>query len=131
MKEDTRPTHTASRREAPATREEGRTQLPPVDIFEQESTLIVLADLPGVAKEDVNVSVDNDVLTIQAAPKSSLPGTPVHREFDLHTFHRQFQLSERVDQEKIRAEMKHGVLTVWLPKVESHKPKKIDIAVGG
>jgi len=57
------------------------------------------------------------------------PGEPIYREYGLANFYRQFELSEKVDQLKISAELKHGVLTLNLPKAEEAKPKRIDIKV--
>ncbi len=102
---------------------------PPVDIYETEEGLVVLADLPGVAREGLDVRVENDVLTIRGASRDGLPGDPVYREFELANYFRQFELSDKVDQSKITAELKHGVLTLKLPKAEAAKPKKIEINV--
>lgn len=127
MKESTVP---QKREEAvPQTREEARTLVPPVDIFDVEDGLAVVVDLPGVQKDDVDVRVENDVLTIAGKGRHSTAGNLLYREFDLVNYFRQFQLSEHVDQEKIKAEMKYGVLTILLPKAEKAKPKKISVNV--
>lgn len=102
---------------------------PPVDIYETEAGLIVLADLPGVAKDGLDVRVENDVLTIRGASGNGLPGDAIYREFELANYFRQFELSDKVDQTKITAELKHGVLTLKLPKAEAAKPKKIEVKV--
>jgi len=127
MKETTVPQTVEQK--APETREESRKLVPPVDIFETDNGLAVVADLPGVEKEDVEVHVENDILTIQAKPKSLLPGEPTFREYQLLTFYRQFELGESVDQDKIRGEMKNGVLTIYLPKTPARTPKKIAVSV--
>jgi len=127
MKENTIPAKTESK--APDTREESRTLAPPVDIFETAEGLAVIADLPGVEKGEVNVAVDKGVLTIQAKAKGQLPAAPLVQEYALCDFFRQFQLSDSVDQEKIRAELKYGVLTIYLPKVPEKQPKKITVNV--
>jgi len=113
----------------PETREETRTLTPPVDIFEVDDGLAVVADLPGVDKETLDVRVENDVLTIAGKVNPDTKGTEVYREFELANYFRQFQLNEQVDQEKIHAEMKFGVLTIHLPKAEKAKPKKISVNV--
>lgn len=116
---------------APSSREETRSQerfvTPPVDIFETQDGLIVKADLPGVAKEGLEVRVDNDLLTIRGKATHAAPGDTVYREYELANFFRQFQLNEKVNQNKISAELKHGVLTLALPKAEEAKPRRIDV----
>jgi HSP20 family protein len=102
---------------------------PPVDIYETEAGLVVLADLPGVAKDGLDVRVENDVLTIRGASGNGLPGDAIYREFELANYFRRFELSDKVDQTKITAELKHGVLTLKLPKAEEAKPKKIEVKV--
>ncbi len=114
-------------------REETRTEewfvRPSVDIYETEDGLNVIADLPGVLGEDLNVKVEDNILTIEAKPKYSEPSEPFLREFQLTGFFRQFQLPEEVDQEKISGELKDGVLRLHLPKAEKSKPKKIKVKV--
>ena len=127
MKESTIPEKTEAK--APDTRDESRTLVPPVDIFETADSLVAIADLPGVTKETVDVRVENDVLTIKGSPKLNDPGDSLSREFELHDYFRQFQLGEQIDQEKIGADIRHGVLTVRLPKVEKVKPKQIEVTV--
>jgi HSP20 family molecular chaperone IbpA len=116
---------------APASREETRSQekyiTPPVDIFENSDGLVVKADLPGVAKEALEVRVDNNLLTIRGKAAHTAPGQPVYREYTLANFFRQFELNDKVDQSKISAELKHGVLTLSLPKAEEAKPRKIEV----
>jgi len=112
----------------PATRNEVCTLTPPVDIFEHEDGLAVLADLPGVSRDGVEVGVDNDLLTVKGSVSYEPKGKLVHREWELTPcYFRQFRLSERIDQEKINAEMRDGVLTVRLPESEQAKPKRIEV----
>lgn len=127
MKESTVPQKREE--QVPQTREDARTLIPPVDIFDVDDGLAVVVDMPGVEKEDIDVRVENDVLTLAGKAAHSTPGNSLYREFDLVNYFRQFQLSEHVDQEKIKAEMKYGVLTVFLPKAEKAKPKKISVSV--
>lgn len=128
MKESTVPMK-QQERQVPDTREETRTLIPPVDIFETDDGLAVVADMPGVAKEQVNVHVENDLLTIKGEAKPHMEDEPFYREFELRNYFRQFQLSDSVDQEKIKAEMRNGVLVVRLPKKEAMKPKQIEVNV--
>lgn len=111
------------------TRSQERAVTPPVDIFETPEGLVVKADLPGVAKDDLDVRVENNLLTIRGKAEHSARGDLVYREYDLVNFFRQFELSERVDQTKISAELKNGVLTLNLPKAEEAKPRTIDVHV--
>jgi HSP20 family protein len=109
------------------TRSQERYITPPVDIYETVVGLVVKADLPGVAKENMDVRVENNLLTIRGKAAHAAPGDPIYREYGLVNFFRQFELNERVDQQQISAELKHGVLTLNLPKAEEAKPRKIDV----
>jgi len=109
------------------TRSQERYITPPVDIYDTTDGLVVQADLPGVAKEGLDVRVENNLLTIRGKAAHVAPGDPVYREYGLVNFFRQFELNDRVDQSKISAELKHGVLTLSLPKAEEAKPRKIEV----
>ncbi len=111
------------------TREQARAITPPVDIFETQEGLIVIADIPGVAKEGIDVRVENDILTIRGTVSADMPGDAVRREYELANYFRQFQLTDKVDVDKISAELRHGVLTVHLPKPEAQKPRQIEVKV--
>ena len=110
-----------------ATRKQGEYVVPPVDIYETADELVLLADLPGVRREDLDLRLENDLLTIRATPYHLAPGEAVQREYELVNFFRQFELSEQVDQDRVSAEMKHGVLTVHLPKARKTKPRQIEV----
>ena len=124
---------TREKGQSAASREETRSRQryisPPVDIYENIDGLVVMADLPGVPKSGLDVRVENNVLTIQGTPSYEAPGDQVYREYELVNFFRQFELSDRVDQTKISAELKHGVLTLQLPKAEEAKPKTIEVKI--
>jgi HSP20 family protein len=113
-----------------ATREENRYMVPPVDIYETDNALAVIVDLPGVQNNDVDIRVDQDILTIKGKVHYEPPKDQILGEFNLLDFFRQFQLNDEVDQEKISAESKNGVLTITLPKAEKSKPKQIKVKVG-
>ncbi|MCK4508030.1 MAG: Hsp20/alpha crystallin family protein [Desulfuromonadales bacterium] len=100
---------------------------PAVDIFETDEGITLLADLPGVSKEDLHVDIEQGLLTVQAKGKSYLSAEPIQREFLPGNFYRQFQLADIFDAEKISAEMKNGVLTLLVPKSEAAKPRHIEI----
>lgn len=124
---------TRSQQSVTPSREETRSQeryvTPPVDIYETGEGLVVKADLPGASRDSLDVRVENDLLTIHAKAAHVAPGDPIYREYGLVNFFRQFELNERVDQAKISAELKHGVLTLNLPKAEEAKPRTIDVKV--
>ncbi len=117
----------APRREV--TREQERYITPPVDIYENATGLTLVADLPGVDQGGLDIRVEDDILTLKARINHVAPGTPIAREYDLLNFFRQFELSDEVNVDGIRAELKHGVLTLNLPKKEKAKPRKIDVSV--
>jgi HSP20 family protein len=113
-----------------ATREENRYMVPPVDIYETDNALAVIVDLPGVHKDGVDIRVDQDILTIKGKIRYQPPKNLIRGEFGLLDFFRQFQLSDEVDQGKITAESKNGVLTIALPKAEKARPRQIEVKVG-
>ena len=127
MKETTMPAKAETN--VPDTREESRTLTPAVDIFETGDGLVVVADLPGADTGTLDVGVEKNVLTIKAKPAPGRTEDLTLQEYRLLPYFRQFQLSEVVDQEKIRAEMKFGVLTIHLPKVAEKQPRKIAVNV--
>lgn len=116
--------------ETPATREDGRYLAPPVDIYENGDGLVVVVDLPGVNREDVKVGIDENILSIRATNRYTVPADALHREFSLTNWHREFRLTDKVDQARIGAELKHGVLTLTLPKAEKLQPREVEVVVG-
>ncbi len=109
------------------TRNNERYIAPPVDIYETEEGLVVVADVPGVSQEALDVGVDNHILTIRGHVRHAMVGERLHREYELVNFFRQFALNERVDQQHITAELKGGVLTLHLPKAEEVKPRRVAV----
>ena len=112
-----------------STRHHERYVAPPVDIYETRDGLVVLADVPGVAKEALDVRVDHNMLTIRGHARHAVPGEVTYREYELVNFFRQFELSEKVDQSQITADLKSGVLTLHLPKAQEAKPRQIEVHV--
>lgn len=110
-------------------REQTRTIIvrPAVDIFETNDGLTLVADLPGVSKESLQIDIDQGLLTIQADAKSRLKGETRQQEFVHGNFYRQFQIPNEIATEKISAEMLNGVLTLHLPKAEAARPRRIEI----
>lgn len=114
---------------APTTRDKDRYVTPRVDIHEEGDDLIVVADVPGVGPEQLDVNVEDDLLTITGHPTEETAGDFVWREFERVGYYRQFRLGERVDRERIQADLKNGVLTLRLPKAESAKPRRIAVSI--
>jgi HSP20 family molecular chaperone IbpA len=123
----------ASGKQVPTSREMTRAQeryiQPPVDIYETPEGLVLLADMPGVAPSDLEVRLEENILTIQGKAKHAIDKEPIYREFELVNFFRQFELSEHVDQEKIAARLNNGVLMLQLPRAEKAKPRQIPVQV--
>lgn len=107
---------------------EGVTYVPDVDIIESSESITLLAELPGVKKDEVDIDVREGVLTLNATV-SPVPSRlhPVYREYDVGGFSRRFSMGERIDQSKISAKMENGVLRLVLPKAEQARPRKIEI----
>jgi HSP20 family protein len=103
--------------------------LPVTDIFETSDALKVILEMPGVDKESVDVRVENDVLTIEGQVDfTKYQGlTPLYTEYNVGNYARSFELSSKIDQERIGAELKDGVITLILPKAEKAKPRKITV----
>jgi len=102
---------------------------PAVDIYETDKEIILLADMPGVKAKDINISLHDNVLTLEGdvtAPESN-EEVDIIREYRTGKFYRQFTLSQLIDQSKIDAEIKDGVLKLKLPKVEAATPRKIEV----
>ena len=107
--------------------------MPTVDISETEGEYLIKAELPEVRKEDVKVTVENGVLTLQGERRQEKDekGKRFHRvERSYGSFVRSFSLPESVDENAVKAEYKEGVLNLHLPKSEKVKPKAIDVKVG-
>jgi len=120
------------KRELRASAEQTRPGLvftPPVDIFESEQEITLLADMPGVHSDGVTIDVHNDELKVtgEVEPQGSENETYLLREYETGRFHRHFSLSDRIDQGNISASMKDGVLRLVLPKVERAKPRRIEV----
>jgi len=106
-----------------------RTFLPTADIYEAENALTVVLEMPGVDKSNVDINVESGVLSIEGRLDfSKYEGMqPVYTEYNIGTYRRSFTLSNKIDQDKISAEMKDGVLTLVLPKAEEAKPRRISV----
>jgi HSP20 family protein len=106
-----------------------RVFLPTTDIYETPDSLTVVLEMPGVDKENVDVRVEDGVLNIEGRLDfSKYQGLqPLYTEYNIGHYARNFRVSSRIDHNKIDAEMKDGVLTLVLPKVEEAKPRRIQV----
>jgi HSP20 family molecular chaperone IbpA len=107
-----------------------RVFVPVTDIFETDQALTVILEMPGVDKNKVDVKVENDVLKIEGwIDFSRYEGLqPVYTEYNIGNYARSFQLSSKIDQDRISAELRDGVMTLVLPKSERAKPRKIAVS---
>jgi HSP20 family molecular chaperone IbpA len=122
-------------RMVPATSEAPEQRLlftPPIDIYESEEGLVLVADLPGVTLENLELQVQDNKLTLFGRVNRYVPEGMLgqHEEYGVGDFLRSFILSDEVDHERINAKLNNGVLKVVLPKVERTEPRKINIDEG-
>lgn len=106
-----------------------RAYVPTADIYETEGDLKVVLEMPGIEKGNVEISLENNVLRVEGRlDLSKYAGLrPLYTEYNVGNYSRSFQLSGKIDQSKIAAEMKDGVLSLTLPKVEEAKPRTIRV----
>ena len=106
---------------------------PRVDLREHDQEFILVADLPGMQQEDINITVENNILTLQGkrlvehCPENGQSGYTHYSERAFGTFCRRFMLSAAVDAEQITATYKAGVLEVHIPKTAAAQPKRIAV----
>jgi HSP20 family protein len=107
-----------------------RVFVPVTDIFETPEALTVVLEMPGVDRNSVEASVENDVLTIEGRIDFTKYEAmqPVYTEYNVGHYARSFEVSNTIDQSKISAEIKDGVVTIVLPKAEQAKPRKIQVS---
>ena len=107
-----------------------RVFVPSADIYETQDALMVILEMPGVEKSNVDVRVEDGVLSVVGKlDLSKYQGLqPLYVEYNVGHYSRSFQLSSKVDQSKIAAELKDGVLALTLPKLEQAKPRTIEVA---
>lgn len=106
----------------------GKYFMPRVDIYERDADLLLLADLPGVRPDDVDLRYEQGELILQGkVSRRPHEGNIVFAEYEEGDFYRVFQIHETIDSARIEGELKNGVLTVHLPKVEKAKPRQVTI----
>lgn len=110
-----------------------RSAAPPVDVFENADELLIVADVPGVANDGIDLRVENDTLTLVARPPaSSTEQSPaLVREFEEVDFEATYRIPAGIDTGAIAAETKNGTLVVRLPKAAAAKARKIVVRSGG
>jgi HSP20 family molecular chaperone IbpA len=106
-----------------------RAFVPATDIFESAAALTIVMEMPGTDTGDLDVSVEDGILYVEGRVNfDKYAGLqPVYTEYNIGHYHRSFQLSSKVDQSQISAEMKDGVLTLVLPKAAEAKPRRIAV----
>ena len=106
-----------------------RVFVPVTDIFETPEALTVVLEMPGVDRNSIEANVENDIVTIEGRIDfTKYEGMqPVYTEYNVGHYARSFQISNKIDQGKISAELKDGVVTLVLPKAEQAKPRKIKV----
>jgi HSP20 family protein len=106
-----------------------RVFLPNADIYETPDALSVVLEMPGVEKSNVDIRVEQGILNVEGRlDLSKYQGLqPLYTEYNVGHYARSFQLSSKIDQNAIEAELKDGVLSLTLPKAEQAKPRKIQV----
>jgi HSP20 family protein len=107
----------------------GRYYVPDVNIYEFDESLKLWADMPGVKEQDINVTLKDGVLTIVGQVGTDMYAglRPMYTEYNVGSYYREFALNEDVDESKIRATLRNGVLEVELPKKEKARPRQIEV----
>jgi HSP20 family molecular chaperone IbpA len=110
----------------------GRYFVPDVDISEFDDSLRLWADMPGVADRDAAVSLKDGILTIEGTVSSAAYAdlSPLYTEYNVGNYFRQFTLNAEIDESRIAAKLRDGVLTVDLPKREQAVPRTIPVSAG-
>ena len=129
---------TTARRESQArggNGQEGEQQpfvVPPVDVYEDEAGITLLADLPGVSRDRLGLRVDGETLILEATAATAQPEDMqlVYGEAQIPSYRREFTLSRELDASRIEASLKDGVLRLAIPKLEEAKPRRIEVRVG-
>lgn len=103
---------------------------PEVDIFENESEILLHADMPGVIKDNIAINIDNGKMTLSGTRRLQATGAATWREFTDVEYRRNFAVPQSIDVNKVHAELKDGVLRLHLPKSEAAKPRQIEIKAG-
>jgi HSP20 family molecular chaperone IbpA len=112
-------------------RQPRRVVAPPVDVYEDEREVLVVADVPGIAEDAFEIHVENDKLTIETKRQPGSEARAVAREYDELDYARSFRIPAGIDAPRVSAELKNGTLKVHLPKSEAAKPRRVSVRTGG
>jgi HSP20 family protein len=132
MAQETREIATKEKQQLAQSQEQtrpGRYYVPDVNIYEFDDSLKLWADMPGVKEKDINVTLKDGVLTIvgQVTTEMYAGLRPMYTEYNVGNYCREFSLHEDIDESKIRATLRNGVLELELPKKEHAKPRQIEV----
>jgi HSP20 family protein len=107
----------------------GRYFVPTADIFETDEALTVIMEMPGVEKKDINISLEEDVLRVEAQIDFSKYRSmePIYTEYNIGHYARGFTLSGKINRDDISAQIDNGVLTLTLPKAKEAMPQRITV----
>lgn len=107
----------------------GKVYVPRADIYETDDTLVIVADMPGVDADSVDITLEKNILSLHGFVDFDRPANYnlAYAEYDIGDYERSFTLSDEIDREKIEATIKDGVLHVFLPKAGPAKTKKISV----
>ncbi len=122
----------AVRAQAPAGAEHTRDRkvfIPPVDIVESKDAIILTADMPGVDEKNVSVTLEKGVLSVlgEVEPASVKDRKLAYAEYEIGDYERAFTLSDEIDQDRIEATVKNGILRLVLPKTEAARARRIPV----
>lgn len=106
------------------------TVAPPVDVFENEDELLVVADVPGATADGIDVQIEKGQLSILARRSDEFVGTTLANEYRARDYFRVFSVPQGIDASKIDARLTAGILRLRLPKSESLKPRRIEVKQG-
>jgi len=106
--------------------------IPRADIYEHDDGIMVVADMPGVDENSLDITLEKNVLTISGYVDPYHPEgySLVFSEYEIGDYQRSFRVSDEIDQDQIEARIKGGVLRLYLPKAEEAKTRKIDVKAG-
>ncbi len=116
-------------KQTPADKDRTAFLSPAVDIYETDNALTVVADLPGVGKEQLELGLDRNILTIEGRTAREPESNHLYREFGTAGYYRRFNLPDNLDLDRTTAELKDGVLTLTLPKAAAAQPRRIEVTV--